>query len=142
MLTQETNDLIRNRDVARNTAALTNLEADWGLYKNLRNKCTAAIRKERKVQLEKKYNECINDKNSSKLFTLTKKQLGMRSGGPPETFHLDGRKITKPEELAEVQIKYFTDKVRKLKSTIQGTNTDPLELLKENQLRNGGQLPI
>ena len=36
---------------------------------------------------------------------ITKKQLGIKSGGPPTTFLLDGRQINKPAEIAEEQIK-------------------------------------
>ena len=127
----ETKELTVERDLARNKAAATNLPEDWDTYKVIRNRSTAAVRKDKKEQLERKYNDCINDKNSSKLFRTMKKQIGIRNGGPPEMLCKEGRKITKPKEIADVQCKYFSDKINNLKTNIQGSNSDPLELLKK-----------
>ena len=82
--------------------------------------------------MTRKFKDCIDNNDASKLFKLTKNQLGIKTGGPPETLHMDGKKISKPKEIVEVQINYFTDKIKKLKSNIQNTNTDPLKLLRKS----------
>ena len=103
------------RDKTRNKAACSNLQEDWEQYKKLRNKCTEKIRLDRKTKQKKYYTECIMNNDSKKLFNLTKNRLGIKTGGPPTQFQLDGRSINKPGEIAEIQINYFTDKITKLK---------------------------
>ena len=70
--------------------------------------------------------------DSKKLFNLTKNRLGIKIGGPPTQFQLDGRYINKPGEIAEIQINYFTDKITKLKNNITKSNKDPLEILRKS----------
>ena len=52
---------------------------------------------------------------------------------------MDGKRITKPKEIAKVQINYFTEKIEKLKNYLHDTNIDPLALLRNSIQRWGSQ---
>ena len=68
--------------------------------------------------MTRKFKDCIDNNDASKLSKLTKNQLGIKTGSPPETFYLDGMKISKPREIAEAQTEYFSEKIQtKLKPT-------------------------
>ena len=130
-ITGETRDQMTMRDNMREKARRTRNVDDWGSYKIARNKCTSMVIKDRKNYFKKKFNECEEDGNVKKLYQLTKNQLGWKTGGPPVTFQQDGRLVTAPKELAEVQAKFFEKKIEKLMEKMPKDDLeDPLHYLK------------
>ena len=49
----ETRDLIKTRDTARDLAKNTQSLTDWNCYRKLRNRCTASLRTDKKISLQK-----------------------------------------------------------------------------------------
>ena len=56
--------------------------------------------------------------------------LSWKKGGSPHSFLIEGKLYRRPDELANIQVDYFTEKVRKLSQRIQSTGTNPLRWLK------------
>ena len=106
-LTDTTKSKMKLRDLARTKAAQSQNYSDWMEYKRLRNDCTVKIRNDKKKYFNNMFENCENEKDVKKLYNITKKQLGWITGGPPDCFHLDGKLVTAPKEVAEVQMKMF-----------------------------------
>ena len=73
---------------------------------------------------------CQMSENDVKgTYGLMKEQAGWKSKGPPRQFHLDGKSISSPKQMADIQMNVFRDKVHNLKESLPNNNTDPLQQL-------------
>ena len=85
-------------------ARISDKEADWLAYRRLRNLCTGLQRKDRSDHLTSTYAKIESEHDSRKLYSLTKQLLGWNHGGTPTTFCIDGRMITRQQELANTMV--------------------------------------
>ena len=90
-----------------------------------------------KKYFSEKYEDCDLKNDINKMYTITKKQLGWKTGGTPKSFNWEGKIVNSPKKLAEIQNEFFIQKVEKLKEKIPCKNDlpDPLCHL-ENALKN------
>ena len=129
-LTDSTKVTMKERDKAREKARLSKIDADWSSYKTLRNRCIK-LQVQDKKNSERNEFDAIAEKNDTKLlFQKTKKMSNWKSGGPPTKFLINGKLIQKAEELANHQMRYFTEKLIRIRSSLGTSNSDPLRLLK------------
>ena len=70
------------------------------------------------------------EKDSSKLYSYTRQLLGWKSSGAPTSFNVGGVTISKQNDIANVQAKYYFDKIEKIKSKLPLVRSDPLKYLK------------
>ena len=128
-LTAETRIKIQNRNLKKDEARLSNLDSSWKDYKKLRNECTNLLRKDR-MNSYKKLHEKIDETNDTKeLYKQVKSQLGWNSGKTPESFLVDGIAVNSPKKLANVQLKYFNNKITKLIDNLPPQTGDPCRYL-------------
>ena len=87
------------------------------------------IKNDRSEHFSNQYKNLEQNKDTKGTYNLLKYQAGWKTGGPPVRFNMDGRSITAPQMIAEVQIDYFQEKVNKLQRELPNNCEDPLEIL-------------
>ena len=136
-MNDDTRNIIKERDTAREKARLSQLDADWNNFKVIRNRCTLAIRNRKKKHLAEIYLEIEKNNDSKSLYSKTKSHLGWKSGGPPQSFLIEGKKVSAPQEMAQEQLKFFNNKIDKLISELPPRTEDPLTILKHRMSKLG-----
>ena len=126
-LSQQTKELIKERDQAQKRAAESKDEDDWRHYKALRNTTTSILRTEKKRWQENKITQFGTD--SSSVWKNVKQWLGWSKGGPPTKLMQNGNLISKPKAIAEVMNAFFVDKVRLLRENLPLNPGNPLTLV-------------
>ena len=130
-ITDDTKIEMRLRDLARDKARLTDLDSDWQDYRRKRNNCTARQKTDKTKHLKDLYKRIEEVKDSKSFFKTTRELLDTLPAGPPSSFHLDGRVIYKQKEMADMQAKFYADKVSKIKNELPRVNEDPLRVLRK-----------
>ena len=74
---------MRDRDLARTRAKASDSEEDWATFREQRNNCTKLLRKDKTSHQKIIFDKIESEKDSSKLFSMTKKLLNWRMAGPP-----------------------------------------------------------
>ena len=86
--------------------------------------------KQDRIDHFKSRHEKLEQNNDSRgTYSLLKSQAGWRTGQTPSRFLVDGRIVTAPREMANLQMDHYQNKVRKLLEDLPISNTDPLEQL-------------
>jgi hypothetical protein len=106
------------------------LADDWNSYKNLRNEVTALSRKNKFDWQQKKLQSCEESADTGKLWKNILGWLNWSSTSSPTKLLSNGNLETSPLQMAEIQNKYYIDKVHTIRNDLQGHNKDPLDLLK------------
>ena len=83
---------MKARDIARKRSKETGNEDDKRIYRKLRNKVTASIKKDRREYYKVQYKECEDNKDTSKLHKIAKTQAGWNKSGPPASLVIGGKK--------------------------------------------------
>ena len=130
-VTRDTKDLMRLRDDAKLTAKQSGSPEHWKDYRTLRNTVTSQVRKDRRTFLQDQYKKCDDTNDIGQLYKTVKSQLGWNPTGPPTTLVDNGRTITAPKDLAQLQMDYFHNKNIELHNSVNSDNEDinPLETL-------------
>ena len=103
---------MEERYSARDKAVNSQSPADWQNYRRLRNICSHQTETDKTNYYTKIYSDIANEGNTSKLHKTTSELLGWYTGGPPKQFLIGGKLIQSPVEIANKQIKYFSEKIR------------------------------
>ena len=130
-ITEETKIKIDTRDKMREKARLSKKQEDWDEYKKQRNMCTTSLRKDRKLDTKKQFELFEQTKDVSKLYSLTKRRLGWDSSLAPTSFLVEGKQVTSPKMMADIQIDCFIEKSRKLSEEIPVSSGDPHWILRK-----------
>ena len=128
-LTDETKDLMKERNQAQDLAGRTQDADDWRRYKNLRNNVNARLKIERKTWEKKKLDGAQHD--PSTLWKNVKGWLNWSNSGPPTQLFSDGKLINSPAGLAATMNHFFINKVTLLRHKIPQVQSDPLSKLRE-----------
>ena len=123
------------RDMARETAKLTDNEADWQTYRNRRNDCTKLQKADKNKYLLETYKNIEDEKDSGRLFSTTRRLLNWQPAGPPKSFLLDGRLTSKQQQVADIQVNYYANKLEKIRNQLPRVNIDPLATLRKAHQR-------
>ena len=129
-LSQDTKQLMKERNKAQETAAKTRDIDDWRLYKSLRNRTTMRMRQERKLWEQLKLDSTKHSPSS--LWKNVKMWLNWNNSGPPSQLFHQGMLINSPAGLAGTMNSFFTNKVRTLREGIPATEADPLQVLRNS----------
>ena len=128
-LSQDTKNLMKERNAAQDTATKTRDLDDWRLYKSLRNMTTMRMRQERKDWERRKLDSTRHSPTS--LWKNVKSWLSWNNSGPPSQLFHQGRLINSPAGLAGAMNSFFIDKVKNLRKGIPTSDNDPLQVLRE-----------
>ena len=91
---------------------------------------TALLRKEKSDWQLEKLQSCEETTDTGKLWKNILGWLNWSSTSSPTKLLNNGNLETSPLQMAEIQNKYYIDKVQTIRNNLQGHNKDPLEVLK------------
>ena len=137
-VSQETLNMMMERDRTREQARLTGNTATWQSYRQQRNKVNKTVDKERRDHYKKIYEQHQTNKDISATYKTAKAQAGWKHTETPVIFQMDGRRVTAPQELANIQMETFEKKTKSLIDQLPQLTDDPLSILQE-ELNNWGQ---
>ena len=129
-MTDETKQMMIERDKSRDTAVTSSLREDWQLYRTARNKCTAAVTRNRKDYWKDKFSKFQQENNVKGLYSQIKQQMGWKEAGPPNALLNAGNIVRKPQQIANVQNRYYKQKLIELEDKLPRNSDDPLKILK------------
>ena len=95
------------------------------------------IDKDRKAHYEKIYKNYHENGDVSATYKTAKTQVGWKSVSSPVSFLMDGRRVSAPQEMAELQAKTFHNKTMKLINELPQPVVDPLSALQESMKKWG-----
>ena len=119
------------RDMAQHTASATGSGEDWDRYKNLRNDVTSLLRKDKSAWEQGKLQSCEENKDSGKLWKNILGWLNWSSSSSPTKLQSNGNLETSPSKIADIQNKYYINKVHTIRGSLQNRDKDPLEVLRK-----------
>ena len=108
-------------------ARTTQTDNNWNLYKIQRNKCTKLVNKDKDNFFTEKYEKHIKENDAKNQYSTSKKQVGWATGG---SFLMGGKIISAPQKVAQIQLEYFEEKIKKIMRKLDGNKEDPLKYLK------------
>ena len=124
-ITESTKITMAQRDESRRLARSSGDPAEWNKFRKLRNKCTDLQKKDKQLSLKKIYDGIESERDPAKLFATTKFLLGWNRASTPTSFRVAGRTLNKQSDVANVQAKFYADKIEKIKNSIPRVNWDP-----------------
>ena len=129
------NDTTKNkmkvRNLAQQKATPTGTAEDWSYYKQLRNEVTSLLREDKLNWQKNKLTSCEEACETGKIWKNILGWLNWSSSSSPTKLLKDGKLETSPRKIADIQNRYYIDKVHTIRSSMQGHNRDPLELLRQ-----------
>ena len=130
-LSVETKNLMEIRDKTRERARLSNDEDSWRLYREQRNKVNRLVNTDRNKHYDNLYARHHANKDVSATYKAAKNQAGIVKNTSPTSFLIDGKKITDPQTMANLQSRTFSEKTSKLLDELPPSTVDPCsDLLK------------
>ena len=102
-VSENTKNLMSNRDAARKTASETNLNDDWIHYRKIRNKCTSEVSKDKNKFFEEQFKNFEEQNDLKSIYKQVKQNLGWKNSGPPVAFRTETGMERKPKKIADIQ---------------------------------------
>ena len=136
-LTDETKALMNDRDTTRERARRLDDEEAWKLYRSQRNRVNRFVDRDRKKHYDDIYTRHHQNKDVSATYKAAKNQVGWSKNTSPTSFSVDGKRITDPQEMANLQSKTFADKTSKLIDELPPPTVDPCLSLQQSLDRWG-----
>ena len=130
-VTDATKDRMKTRNLAQQTASVTGLDEDWDQYRKLRNEVTGLLRQNKFDWQESKLKSCEETCETGKLWKNILGWLNWSSSSSPTKLLCEGNLETSPKKIADIQNRYYIDKVHSIRTSLLGQNKDPLELLRQ-----------
>lgn len=133
----ETKDLIKARNSMYKHAKETDSPTSWILYRQLRNKVTSLIRKDRNEKLLKSVNSETSD--SRNIWKQAKNRIGWNKNLAPNILAINGKPITSPKEIAEAINEANLNKIKETTEALQVDEEDPTEYIKKKINNNNNK---
>ena len=121
---------MKERDEMRQEAVNSKRMEDWKKYRQMRNKCTAELRNDRKNFLRKQYELHEENNDVKSLYNQLKNQMGWKANGPPVSLRMEDEIIRSPRKMANILNKFYKEKIEKLINKLPQSNEDPMKTLK------------
>ena len=118
------------RDQKRTEANISGDPTCWKQYKILKNQVNQLLKKDKLLYYKNKYKNMEEQNDIANMYKVTRDQLGWKKSSTPESFLMDGIRISSPSTLANIQLETFNSKVKTLTDNLPVTNDDPLAPLK------------
>ena len=123
-LSNETKQLINDRNVAQSDAAKSQNTNDWSRFKKIRNEVTKRLKLEKKSWQQEQLYSCAGSPGLQWNYALG--WLGLKSSGSPSQLFYNGKLINKPLEIADCLNNYFVNKIRLIQEKLSPPKSDPL----------------
>ena len=120
-----------NRDNMRERARLTNDPVHWSSYRTLRNEVQRQVNSDRKNYYDDIYDHHHQNNDVGATYKTAKNQAGWKKNLSPTSFINEGKKITDPQSMADLQMSVFTEKMEKLIRELPPAVIDPCATLRE-----------
>ena len=130
-ISDKTKEKIKLRDAAQVTAATTQLEEDWDKFRRLRNDLAVVNKKEKLEWQKAKFDTCEENGDHGKLWKNILGWLNWSSASSPTKLSHNGSLETSPSRMAELQNKYYINKVKSIRQNMSPQNKDPLSTLRQ-----------
>ena len=127
-LSDQTKQLMEERDLAHRLVASSSRQDDWLTYKKLRNKVTARLKSEENSWQKSKLSHLSG--NPAEQWSNVLGWLGWKNSCSPTQLFYEGKLYNRPLDIANCQNHYFIDKVKKLLQDMPAPTSDPLAKLK------------
>ena len=136
-LSQETKEMMEKRDKAIKKYSETRKPQDWEEAKALRNKVIRRLKTEKMRNMREKIAKCEKEKDCGKVWKNIKSYLswGGSTGAPSKLTNNAGQLITSPAEMAELQNKYYVEKVKKIRQKLPEIGDPTAQLRKSMEER-------
>ena len=134
-LSRETISLMGERDQLQKTAAESKSREDWKKFKSARNRINNRLKYEERNWQKMKLDKC--EENPKAVWKSVTGILNWKSSSSPNQLFYKGSLVTKPQELADAQNEYFTEKISTIRENLPPPTCDPL--LKLKSLMQGRQ---
>ena len=131
-VTDETKTKIKLRDDMREQARNSGNQDSWTEYRRLRNNVNRLVNKDRKRHYDLTYKRHLINNDVGATYQTAKSQAGISKNSTQTSFIHEGRKVTDPQAMADIQMKVFTDKIDKLISDLPPPDMDPCSLLQKS----------
>ena len=89
---------------------------------------TRLLRRDKFEWQQTKLNSCEEDHDTGKMWKNILGWLNWSSSSSPKQLLHEGNLENSPKKMAEIQNKYYIDKVQTIRRNLQGQNRDPLEV--------------
>ena len=116
---EELKGQMRERDQQREIARRSGDREEWQRYKRMRNNVTKMTKNCKNDHFSKLYSKLAAEKNTKEIYGTTKELLGWQRDMGPRCFFWGGQMVRKPVLLANIQIDYFCDKIKRLSNLIR-----------------------
>ena len=130
-LSEDTKKMMAERDLAQLTASSSGAESDWIAYRRLRNQVTSQLRRDKLHWQQEKLQSCEESSDTGGMWKNFLGWLNWTSTGSPTKLLSQGSMETSPSRMAEIQNKYYIDKVRTIRESLEGQNNDLLKVIKD-----------
>ena len=127
----DTKLLMKDRDTIRELARTTKSAEHWKHYRTIRNTCNKKVKQDRIQHFKTRFEDMEQTKDTKGTYKLMKQQAGWSTGSTPLKFQMDGRSVTAPQELADLQIEHYQTKIKLLLDGLPTSLEDPLEHLEK-----------
>ena len=123
-LSQETKDLLKERDVTLQKAKEDNDQDTWRKFRHLRNTCHKNMSKDKNNYIKSKLD--VNN-NEHEKWETTKEILGWKNRINPSILNDRGTTVTSPQQITNTLNHSLLSKVAKIVREIPPSNTDPID---------------
>ena len=118
-ITEDTKAKIVDRDLAQQIASDSGMLEDWETFKKLRNEVTSQLRKDKNDWQKEKLDACEESKDMGKLWKNVLGWLNWSSSGSPTKLLNNGNLETSPSKMADIQNRFYIDKVKTIRRSMQ-----------------------
>ena len=129
-LSNETKEMMTNRNIAQARASQTKSNEDWKYFKSLRNKVNNRLKKEKENWQKQKLSKCESETNTGIIWKNVKSWIGWSTSGSPSQLFSGGQLLRKPSEIAECMNNFFVNKIRQIREDLPDPVSDPLTTLR------------
>ena len=112
-------------------AATSQLKEDWDTFRRLRNELAVVKRREKLAWQQQKLETCEESGDCGKLWKNVLGWLNWRTTSSPTKLSQDGVLETSPSRMAELQNKYYINKVKTIRQNMPAQKKDPLSTLRQ-----------
>ena len=130
-VSDSTKEKIQARDAAQLAAATSQLKEDWDRFRRLRNELAVVKRREKLAWQQQKLETCEESGDCGKLWKNVLGWLNWSTTSSPTKLSQDGVLETSPSRMAELQNKYYIDKVKTIRQNMPAQKKDPLTTLRQ-----------
>ena len=128
-LSIETKELIKERNKAQAIFSENKTDFNFNKFKNIRNKVTNALKKEKLQWQKQKLKSC--NKDPGMLWKNVLGWLNWSSSGSPSKLYYAGEMVSSPGKLAYIMNNFFVSKISSIRQNLQPPADNPLRTLKK-----------